>query len=210
MSYTIVVARYNEDIHWLLSDISNCVIYNKGEKLSTDIDVNEIMLTNVGRESETYLNYIITHYDHLPDTVIFTQANISDHRHYANIHYLYQLKGEAEKYGKSVSFLSHTNSDPNRNPCWDPEWNIKEDGSFLSHNYLLNRPTSFIKWFTSNIQDTYPDPIHIYCNGLFAVKKEVILCKPLAYYQYLIQYVNHHVDPIEGHFFERSWYYIFT
>ena len=214
MSYTIVVARYNEDIRWLGSDISNCIIYNKGEKLPYT-NINEIMLPNVGRESETYLNYIITHYDNLPDVVIFTQARIRDHRDDGTIHYLYQLKREAEICGKSNPFLSQskykTDLDLGWNGCWGPEWNVGEDGSFdLSHNYLLNRPMSFIKWFTSHIQETYPDPIHIYCNGLFAVRKDFILRRPLAYYTFLINSVNHHIDPIEGHFFERAWYYIFT
>lgn len=212
MSYTIVVARYNEDIHWLNSDFPNCIIYNKGEKLPYHSDViNEIMLPNVGRESETYLNYIITHYDNLPDTVIFTQAKIKDHRDDGTIRYLYRLKSEAEIYGKSNFFLSQSknNTGPGWNGCWGPEWNVREDGTFCG-NYLLNRPMSFIKWFTSNVQESYPDPIQIYCNGIFAVKKELILRRPLAYYQYLINYVNHHIDPIEGHFFERSWYYIFT
>ena len=55
--YKIIVARYNEDIDWLASEMHNCIIYNKGEKLGLS---NEICLPNVGRESETYLNYIIS------------------------------------------------------------------------------------------------------------------------------------------------------
>jgi len=56
----------------------------------------------------------------------------------------------------------------------------------------------------------YPNPINIYQNALFAVKKELILNKPLEYYKKLILEVNHHINPTEGHFFERSWYYIFS
>ena len=36
MSYKIVVARYNENIEWLNSEKSNCIIYNKGNKLNID------------------------------------------------------------------------------------------------------------------------------------------------------------------------------
>ena len=57
MSYKIIVARFNEDIEWLNSEKENCIIYNKGNKLNIH---NEIPLQNVGRESDTYLNYIIT------------------------------------------------------------------------------------------------------------------------------------------------------
>lgn len=56
MSYKIVVARYDEDIEWLTSEMQNCLIYNKGALLNIP---NEIPLENVGRESETYLNYIV-------------------------------------------------------------------------------------------------------------------------------------------------------
>ena len=56
MQYKIVVARYNENIDWLKSEMNNCIIYNKGNKLNIP---NEIMLENVGRESEKYLNFII-------------------------------------------------------------------------------------------------------------------------------------------------------
>lgn len=51
MSYKTVVARYNEDIDWLKRDMSNCIIYNKGEPLHLD---NEIMLNNVGREGHFF------------------------------------------------------------------------------------------------------------------------------------------------------------
>ena len=68
----------------------------------------------------------------------------------------------------------------------------------------------FIDWFKENININYPNPIHIYPNAIFAVKKELILNKPLEYYKKLILEVNHHINPTEGHFFERSWYYIFN
>ena len=64
--YKIIIARYNENINWLNSLVNNCIIYNKGEKL--DID-NQIILKNVGRESHTYLNYIISNYENLPNII---------------------------------------------------------------------------------------------------------------------------------------------
>ena len=69
MSYQIVVARYNEDIEWIADN--NKIIYNKGILLNIN---NEYLLENIGRESETYLHYIIDNYDNLPDVVVFTQV----------------------------------------------------------------------------------------------------------------------------------------
>lgn len=85
-SIDIVIARYKEEnIDWIL-DIPkefNIYIYNKGENLSkTFLDKLKSKfptyklenLKNVGRESDTYLNYIIKNYNNLQDLIIFCQA----------------------------------------------------------------------------------------------------------------------------------------
>jgi hypothetical protein len=204
MSYKIIVARYNENIDWLNSEISNCIIYNKGDKL--DIN-NEIFLENVGRESETYLHYIITNYSNLPDVVVFTQARISDHKGSDDVNYLLNIKNEALQHNKSKNFNIHlegTNRHSNKT------WNLRQDGYFLKDNYKNNNPITFVEWFKNNIDINYPDPIYIYWNAIFAVKKENIINKPIEYYKKLILEVKHHSNSTEAHFLERSWYYIFN
>ena len=205
MSYKIIVARYNENIRWLETELDNCIIYNKGEKLNIK---NEIALKNVGRESETYLNYIISNYDSLPDVVVFTQARISDHRQNGDVNYLINLKNCALANNKSQSFMTHFQ---NRNPTdpWNAEWNLNNGKYYLENNYKNNVPLTFIEWFKKHINSDYPNPIYIYTNGIFAVKKELIRNRPKEFYEKLILEINHHSDPAEGHFFERSWYYIF-
>lgn len=206
MSYKIVVARYNESIQWLNDVIEHCVIYNKGAPLNIK---NEILLENVGRESHTYLHYIITHYDCLPDIVIFTQGNISDHRPPGNFEYLFKIKAEAEMSGKSNHYGNYL-SRSNQSTCWDPEFNKKGNEFLLSDNYKDNNRMTFIDWYIKHISPFYPNPIKMYCSGIFAVKKEFILLNTKEYYQKLIEQCNHHINPTEGHFFERSWYYIFS
>ena len=203
MSYKIIVARYNENIEWLNSEMSNCIIYNKGDKLGIN---NEIFLENVGRESETYLHYIITNYSNLPDVVVFTQARISDHRD-GEVNYLINIKNEALQHNKSQNFLMHIEG--TNNHC-KKTWNLHQDGYFLKDNYKNNNPIIFVEWFKNNVDINYPNPLYIYWNGIFAVKKENIINKPIEYYKKLILEVNHNINPTEGHFFERSWYYIFN
>jgi hypothetical protein len=205
MSYKIIVARYNENIEWLNDEMSNCIIYNKGDKL--DIK-NEIVLENVGRESETYLQYIITNYDNLPDVVVFTQARISDHKGKDDVSYLINIKNQALSNSKSQNFFIH--DDVGNSIHWDKNWNLREDGYYLKDNYKNNKPITFLEWFKENVNINYPNPIKIYCNAIFAVKKENIINKPIEYYKRLILEVNHHINSTEGHFFERSWYYIFS
>jgi len=206
MIYKIIVARFNENIEWLNSEIENCIIYNKGTPLNIK---NEIILENVGRESETYLQYIITNYDNLPDVVVFTQARISDHKKKDDVNYLINIKNQALQHNKSQNMLIHyeTNS---HTCCWDKEWNLINGTYYLSDNYKNNKHITFIEWFKNNININYPNPINIYSNAIFAIKKECIINKPIEYYKHLLLEVNHHINSTEGHFFERSWYYIFS
>ena len=207
MSYKIIVARYNEDIAWLKPEINNCIFYNKGEKLGI---TNEIMRPNIGRESETYLQYIIENYPIFPDIVVFTQANISDHRN-GGIHHLLTIKKQAENLIllKSYPLIFHFNKIHPNQQCWDEDWNLVNNIWYLDKNYKNNQPILFKNWFQTHIHNIFPNPIIIYPNGIFAVKKELILNHSLDYYKSLILEVNHNINPTEGHFFERSWFYIF-
>ena len=206
MSYKIIVSRYNENIEWLNNEMQNCIIYNKGNKLNID---NEIIIENVGRESETYLHYIITNYDNLPDIIVFTQAKIADHKGSDDVNYLINIKNEALYHSKSQNFLTHYHGKNVWDIQWDNDWNFSNGKYYLSDNYK-NEPIKFIDWFKQNIHINYPDPIKIYSSAIFAVKKEVILKKSLQYYENLILQVNHDINPTEGHFFERSWFYVFN
>jgi hypothetical protein len=195
-TYKIVVARYNEDISWLESEKNNLCIYNKGTPINID---NQIFLRNVGRESETYLHYIITNYENLPDVVVFTQARIADHLGSNDVNHLLKMKDDAIINTKSTPHIHHD----------DRYWNIKDNKFYLHDNYKNNNRISFLQWFEENIKMPFPMPTYVYSFGIFAVKKELILANKIDYYKSLILQVNHHVNPSEGHFFERSWFYIF-
>lgn len=210
---TYVIARYNEDINWLRPIFKNCVVYNKGKKLGID---NEIIVENVGRESETYLRYVIENYRNLPEIIIFSQADISDHvphEYHDKLHeYLIKIKNEAKSYDKSLPI--HAVYDHN---------DIKYGKSFpygdislLNYikredieNVRLKYPYGFGQWINKNLDIDFPVPINLYLNGLFAVKRSVILKHPVSYYVKLRKDLIHSSNPVEGHFFERAWYYIF-
>lgn len=89
-----VVARYTEDVLWMttvfdiIPGLKRVFIYNKGEPLDSEVlqtlqkhtqaAVYEIPLPNVGREGETFLQYLVSFYDDLPDVVLFSQAYFYD------------------------------------------------------------------------------------------------------------------------------------
>lgn len=73
--YSVVVAKYTEEIYKWISVFDNVVIYDK----SDDPVPGAIHIPNVGREAETYVRYIIDNYDTLPSCVVFLQGNPVDH-----------------------------------------------------------------------------------------------------------------------------------
>lgn len=72
----LIVSRYNENLDWLNKIEFDYIVYNKG---LDDIQFSYIRLRNVGRETDTYLNYIISNYYNLPDIIVFSQGNPFDH-----------------------------------------------------------------------------------------------------------------------------------
>lgn len=86
--HIIIISRYSENIDWInqMIDLNkwirNIIIFNKGEDdlLITRPDiVIEYKMDNIGREGDTYLQYIINNYDDLPEHIWFLQANPFDH-----------------------------------------------------------------------------------------------------------------------------------
>jgi hypothetical protein len=206
-AFKIVVARYSESIEWLLPILHHCIIINKGEPLNIK---NEKCITNVGRESESYLHYIIDNYHDLPEIVLFTQATITDHisPNETPVEYLHKLLEEAEQNGASLPRASHNYMEsPALNSEFGPQWNIINKD--FAKRYSDQSAPLFCDWFCEHVLPVYPNPIHMWLNGLFAVRRENIVRKPIEYYEKLLKTVNHNIDPVEGHFFERSWYYIF-
>lgn len=72
----VVISRYDEDVQWVDFLQYNYTIYNKGE---TDISYPFIKRTNIGRESETFISYIIENYNNLSKNTVFLQGNPFNH-----------------------------------------------------------------------------------------------------------------------------------
>lgn len=68
---TVVVAKCKENIDWIYDIQHPVIVYDKSMKPEPQF----IPRPNIGREAETLLYYIITHYHNLPDAVIFLQGD---------------------------------------------------------------------------------------------------------------------------------------
>jgi hypothetical protein len=73
----LVVAKYRENIDWVINAGVPYTIYNKDQECS---DPRFINLPNIGREAHTYLHYIVTNYYNLPDYVFFSEGNCLSNR----------------------------------------------------------------------------------------------------------------------------------
>jgi hypothetical protein len=221
ITYKIVVARYNENIDWLLPKEKNIIVYNKGPIPNKNIYKMPYKhflksVPNLGRESHTYLHYVIENYYNLPDIVLFTQGDTSDHKIKNDVNIIDTMINEAKMYGKSIP-----SKFKGKNKWLTPYWNqsvtsggcipINPDNHWKSMKYENNQFIVFHDWFVKYIQPEFPNEndYAVYTNGLFAVKKEIILKNSIDFYKKLIKRLVHSSDPVEGHFFERSWYYIF-
>lgn len=196
--YHIVVARYNEDLSWLPQDDPYVKVYNKGQSLLSKNGF--LSLPNIGRESHTYLTYIVDNYDTLPNVVFFTQGS-PDHMGGHPIEYFIGIQG---------------NCSENHHVTKGPYYTFDSDGHLRDHVHygqLYKSELNFYDWFTKYI-DSNIDPrgyITWYMGATFSVKKEKILSRSREYYQELLkQFPDGESNPEVGHYFERSWYYMFN
>ena len=72
----VVISRYKEDISWADQIKYKTLIFNKN---SEENHLFENNLPNVGRETHTYITYIINNYHNLPKYVAFMQGHPFDH-----------------------------------------------------------------------------------------------------------------------------------
>lgn len=147
-------------------------------------------LPNIGREAHTYLTYIVNNYDNLPSHVYFSQGLIEDHK----------IDESIFKTGKYSSNLIDSYMD---------NGHIKQ----YSGKYTFPKEKLDIKsWFHKYIDETVnlDEPIHIWWNAIFPVSRECILSRPKEYYEMLLDLIPNTNNPEIGHYFERSWYYIFN
>ena len=81
MDRKVVISRYNESLDWVSDIECDYIIYNKGGKIENpDIPQGKIInVPNEGREAETFLRYIVSNYNDLPESIVFVQGNPFDH-----------------------------------------------------------------------------------------------------------------------------------
>jgi hypothetical protein len=178
----IVVARYNEDIKWT-NQLPNVIIYNKGEPLNNK-NINEIMLSNVGREGHTYHKYIYDNYDNLDDYTVFLQGYPFDH--------------SPNLVSKLLEYINDETLDI--------------DFAYLSVHIRRCNLTGCVSHGKLPLIDVYEKifgerktemPFEFGTGAQFIVSKERIRKRPREFYRKIYELLQNNISPIEGYCIER-------
>ena len=197
MNSVIVVARFNENLDWLLP-ARNVIVYNKG---ANDIDVPYIPLPNVGRESHSYVTFILDNWNNLPDVTMFIQGDIKDHSSGDPRSYIVDCIQQAKVHGLSQNMHSIEfekciyNFGPEHcNNIVAPFKNMVL-GQWI--NSIINVPHNCvgIKW---------------YHGAIFAASRNAIRAVPMGKWMQIKQSLEYANNPVTAHYFERSIYFIIT
>ena len=192
--YQVVVAKYDEDISWT-KKYANVKVYDKSKG----------DLPNIGRESHTYLTYIVDNYHRLPEIVFFTQGYIKDHG-YEGLDFI--NLGTEQNYSKNLTRYYRNHYFYCQRLGWNDDHIYVYNGRFVDSKDELG----FRTWFKKYIDDEVDinNGLIFWQGAIFSVRRECILSRPREYYKRLLEYIPNTNNPEVGHYIERSWFYIFN
>ena len=207
MDTSLIIARYDEDLDWLKKyNNFKITVYNKGFKLKDNRFYDVINLENKGRESHTWLYHIVKNYNNLNENNIFLQGKIDDLNCMVYSDPTKYLK-KINQYGFSVSRFGLLG--PSH---W--KWNIGiENDNRYKEQWVNNEITKSNLGFRNFALKMFPKiPLFVATSygGCFAVKKKSIHQHNIIFYERLLDILSKSKNPIEGHYMERLWCYIFT
>ena len=207
MNKNLIIARYDEDLRWLKKYKNwKITVYNKGEKLTDNKFLKVINLENKGRESHTWLYHIVKNYNNLDDINIFLQGKIDDLGCMAFKNPNEYCKS-INKYGftvKRYGLLGPLH--------WKNNVGIEKDKRYKKNweEGKISKSEIGFRRFAKSIFPNIPIFVATSYGGCFALKKEVILKYDIEFYEHLLKILSSHTNPIEGHYMERLWCYMFT
>ena len=111
-----------------------------------------------------------------------------------------QIGFAASRYGVLSPFHWKYNVGIEKNKKYKDKWDNGE----------ISRSQIGFRKFAKKLFPDIPLFVATCYGGCFAVKKEVIKQYSLDFYSELLDTLSRHKNPIEGHYMERLWCYLFT
>lgn len=227
---SVIIARYNEDLSWLVHfrDLSvdydiRFYVYDKSgvdatTTLLPNLDFADHIechpLPNIGRESHTYLHHILERYDDLQQIsdnyMIFLQGNISDHMHgLDHAQFLRRLVDEAAQNGASTTgcvvecdLQDFRPGHPTNNP--DDQRSDK-----LRHVMENASPRPLGPWYQMVMDAPLPNSVPWWHAALFCIRSDRIALRTKATYELIFSHLQTR-NPEVTHYLERMWLLIFS
>ncbi|MFA6587801.1 MAG: DUF3431 domain-containing protein [Patescibacteria group bacterium] len=206
----LVISNYHNDLSWVPEYTENYLIYDK-----TSISVHPPKLNsqkvkkspNVGYNLYDYFDYIIDHYENLPDCIIFTKGNVFP-RHVTKEYFDRIINNDF--FTPIEDYRMHKEKWP---ICF-----FASDGGFCELNndwYLNYHETKYFYHYNDFLQFCFKNPvlpryIRFAPGGNYIVPKENILKLPKIFYENLRTFVSHTQLPGEAHIIERALYTLWT
>jgi hypothetical protein len=210
--HKLIIARYNENLDWISNLDSNKFdfeIYNKGDN---NIKFPHTKVNNIGRESQTFIKYIVDNYNNLYDFTAFLQGNPFDHCKLETFNKLIFKKEftPLEDYSDYPEYYAHKKDVDGGYMEINNNWYIPHLISVYGQ-YSNKYFTSFNEFLSIMFENPqYSNWIRFSPGGQYLVPKENILFYSKSFYEKLLMFVNYSECPVEAFTIERASYYIFS
>jgi hypothetical protein len=218
--FEIILFKNNKNISWILPYEKITTIYDYITNQNNISNINifkKIYVKKNFTKNMIILNYIINNYNNLPEKIIFINDDVNlnfnfdfdfenffqDYNYYENIvEYNYDfLKNNIDIILKAQKNNNKIKLDPNtflKNKLLN----------LLNNNKIKLDPDIFLK--NKLLLDlSNQNKINILNNLNFSINKELILKKPIEYYENIYR-LSHYFTIDEQLFFEKSWHILFS
>ena len=186
-----IVARYKENLEWMNLLLCDSIVYNKGPSLR-NCKKNVVDLHNLGRESQTYLEFIVSNYDKIEpqNTYVFLQGHPFE-PHIVNIKEI----NDAGPVARFTPFGHYVFREGPRGPV-NKQFPIGIPIVAFCELIFKDGPIRANSFNRFNL------------GAQFAVSGELILYRDVNFYKFINRCLLKK-NPIEGHVMERIWHIIF-
>lgn len=192
----LVVARYRENLNWLrrVPRAIRVRVYDKSGDPPTD---GREALPNIGREAHTYLHHLVRQYDQLADLTIFVQGRPFDHA--PDLHKrLRALAAGDERVSDFQWFGFLVDCDDRLGARLFQQWSKNPE----------RRPLPMQPFWRAVFGEAEaPETFTFFGGAQFAVTRDRIRCRPIAFYQQALRVAE--TFPDAAHAFERVWDRVF-
>lgn len=211
----VVVSNYYNDLSWVPRYTDNYLIYDQSDAAiyPPKLDRKKVVKSeHLGHNVRDYCNYIIDHYDTLPDRVLLCAGNVIP-RHISRE--VFDKLANNAYFTPFEDVTKHKEEWPSAFFSSDGGYCEKNTDWYLRHTHA--HPTKYFNSYNDFLRLCYKNPvlpryIRFTTGANFIVPKEQILKLPKVFYDNLRRFVSHSKTAIPGesYILERAYYTLWT